>query len=326
MKQMRVSHYFEFEDKITGGIRESVRHQRKALEKQGIEYTTEPDLEADILHINLAGPRSVYYARKASKKGVPVVMHTHVTAEDFGESFRFSNTLAYPLKPYLKWAYSHADRLICPSEYNRGVLEDYTDTSKTVITNGWDQEKLEGFNDLREEYLEKYDLEPPVVFLVGHVLKRKGLDDFVETAEGNPDLDFAWFGPLDRELKGRETKKLIDNSPDNCTFTGYIDDVRGAFAAGDIFFFPTNEENEGIALLEAMGCGKPLLIKDIETFDWLEDGEECIKVREDFSKGLEELRDSDTRERLGKNAKKRSQEFTLEKVGENLEKLYADLV
>jgi len=67
-------------------------------------------------------------------------------------------------------------------------------------------------------------------------------------------------------------------SPRNCTFTGYIDDIRGAFAAGDIFCFPTHEENEGIALLEAMAAGKPVLVRDIETFSWLADGEDSLKV------------------------------------------------
>lgn len=334
---MKVSHYFEWEDTITGGQSQSVKNQRKILDRQGIEYTTEPDLDADILHLNNMGPKSVYYARKAQKKNIPVVIHTHQTAEDFKNSFAFSNILSKPMKPYLKYAYSLADMLICPSEYNRETIDGYTDTSKTVISNGFDREKLEGFEskELREEYLERYDLEPPVVFNVGHVIKRKGLESFIETAREMPDTSFVWFGYLnptggdsliDNLMKSRDTKKLVESSPDNCTFTGYIEDIRGAFAAGNIFFFPTKNENEGIALLEAIGCGKPPVIKDIETFEWLEDGENCLKSEDNFKEEIEKLQDPEMRERIGGNARKRSREFELEQVGEKLEEVYRNLV
>ncbi|MFB6143904.1 MAG: glycosyltransferase family 4 protein [Candidatus Nanohaloarchaea archaeon] len=332
---MRVSHYFEWEDSITGGHSQSVKNQRKIMDRRGIDYTTEPDLSADILHLNNMGPKSLYYARKAKERGVPVVIHTHQTAEDFRNSFAFSNIIAKPMKPYLKYAYSLADRLICPSEYNRETLEDYTGVEKTVISNGFDPEKLEGREELRGEYLDRYDLEPPVVFNVGHVIKRKGLETFVETAREMPELDFVWFGYLnpmgsgstvDRLLKSRETRKLVENSPDNCTFTGYIEDVRGAFAAGDIFFFPTRNENEGIALLEAMGCGKPPVVRDIETFEWLENGRNCLKAGDDFTAALEEMKDRERRNEIGQAAKESSEDFTLEAVGDELVELYRELV
>ncbi|MFB6203640.1 MAG: glycosyltransferase family 4 protein [Candidatus Nanohaloarchaea archaeon] len=331
---MRISHYFEWEDQITGGHAQSVKNQRKILDRRGIDYTTEPDLDADILHLNNMGPKSVYYAKKARERGIPVLVHAHQTAEDFRESFFLSNLLAVPLRPYLEYAYSLADHLICPSEHNREVMEGYSDAEKTVISNGFDPDKLEGFQDLREEYLDRYDLEPPVVFCVGHVIKRKGLEKFIETARQMPELDFAWFGyinpmgegALGSVLQSRDTKKLVEESPDNCTFTGYIEDVRGGFAAGDIFFFPTKNENEGMALLEAMHCGKPVVVRDIETYTWLEDGKDCLKAEEDFTGELEELKDEERREKLGERARDVSRQFRLENVGDRLVELYRDVL
>ncbi|MFB1062542.1 glycosyltransferase family 4 protein [Natrinema sp. H-ect4] len=326
---MKISHYFELEAHVTGGIHESVVHQRKMLDRLDLTYTTEPTLEADVFHCNLMGPRSVWYATRARRRNIPVIAHTHVTAEDFGESFRFTNALAKPLKPYLRWAYGLADALVCPSEYNRRLLETYTDVPTTVISNGVDREKLAGFESLEAEYRERYDLESPTVFLVGHVIKRKGLETFVELARRLPELDFAWFGPLDLSLKGRETTRLIEESPANCTFTGYIDDIRGAFAAGDIFCFPTHEENEGIALLEAMAAGKPVLVRDIETFSWLADGEDSLKVSgagvDGFEATLERLTDAELRDRLGSNAARRSEEFSLETVAKQYQSLYQEV-
>jgi glycosyltransferase involved in cell wall biosynthesis len=203
---------------------------------------------------------------------------------------------------------------------------------------------------LEAEYRDRYDLDPPTVFMVGHVIKRKGLATFVETAHRMPDVDFVWFGPVDRSLKGRETKRLVDEAPANCTFTGFVDDIRGAYAAGDVFCFPTHEENEGIALLEAMAAGKPLVVRDIETFSWLDDGEECLKVGdaedgasgadaedaadldapgdnvEGFVEAIDALRDADRRSELGGRAAERSEAFSLDAIADRYRSLYADLV
>lgn len=332
---MEVSHYFEWEESITGGHARSVKNQRKILEQRGISYSTEPDLTADILHLNNMGPKSIYYARKARKKDISVVIHAHQTAEDFKESFAFSNILAKPMKPYLKYAYSLADHIICPSEHNKDVIQNYTDKPKTVISNGFDMSKLESYESLRQEYLDRYDLEPPVVFCVGHVIKRKGLASFIEAARQMPDTDFVWFGylnptggdsVLDNLMKSRSTKKLVENSPENCQFTGFIEDVRGAFAAGDIFFFPTKNENEGMALLESMACGKPPVVRDIDTFQWLEHGENCLKSEEDFEEQIRKLENEEKREYIGSNAEEKSREFRLEKIGDELVGLYEKLM
>jgi len=330
--RMRVSHYFEWGEYITGGHAQSVRNQRAILDRAGIAYTTDPTVDADVLHLNNMGPRSIYHAKRARRAGVPVLVHAHQTAEDFEGSFRLSNVLAKPLRPYLECAYSHADHLVCPSEYNREVMEEYADAPKTVISNGFDPDRLEGFSDLRAEYLDRYDLDPPVIFNLGHVIERKGLKAFVETARRMPDLDFAWFGYLnpaggriDALLKSRETRRLVDAAPENCTFTGYIEDPRGAFAAGDVFFFPTKNENEGMALLEAMSCGKPPVVRDIPTFEWLEDGTDCLKAEAEFTEPIERLLDPDLRAEIGARAAEKSGAFTLDAVGDDLVALYRRL-
>lgn len=327
---MKVSHYLEGERQITGGIRTSVRHQRAMFDRCGIAYTTDPTLDADVLHCNLPGPRSLWYARRARKQGMPVVMHSHVTAEDFGDSFRFSNTLARPLRWYLSRAYDLADRIVCPSTYNERLITECTATETTVISNGVDREKFDGIEPLTPVYRDRYDLDGTVVFLVGHVFKRKGLQTFVELARRLPSMTFVWFGPLDLSLKDRETKRLIENSPPNCRFTGYIEDIRGAYAAGDIFCFPTHEENEGIALLEALTAGKPVVIRDIESFAWLEDEKECLKVSTDsvggFETALHRLENKTLCRRLGSNARERSEEFGLSALASRYESLYEEII
>jgi glycosyltransferase involved in cell wall biosynthesis len=335
---VRVSHYFEWEGQITGGHAQSVQNQRTMLSRAGVEYTTSPDLSADLLHLNNMGPRSAYHARRARDRGVPVLAHAHQTAEDFRESFALSNRLAPALRPYLSWAYGLADHLICPSEHTARVLDDYCDTPRTVVSNGFDPAKLDGADDpdLRATYLDRYDLDPPVVFMVGHVIERKGLAAFVETARRMPETDFAWFGYLnpgggtvDRLLRSRTTTRLVRESPENCTFTGYVDDVAGAFAAGDVFYFPTKNENEGMALLEAMATGAPPVVRDIETFEWLDDGETALKAADvdGFVDALRRLLDDPARRAaVGSAAAAESERYELDAVADDLLAVYDDLL
>ena len=329
---MLVSHYFEWEAYITGGHAQSVSNQRTILERNDIAYTTSPTVDADLLHLNNMGPRSVLAARRARRADVPVLIHGHQTAADLRDSFRFFNAIAAVARPYLARAYSLGDRIIAPSAHTRDVLDSYTDVPKTVVSNGFDPAKLVGADDpaLRAEYRERYDLEPPVVFMIGHVIERKGLRTFVETARAMPDVEFVWFGYLnpgggtvDRLLRRRETTTLVQESPENCTFTGYVEDIRGAFAVGDVFFWPSHNENEGMALLEAMATGAPPVIRDIPTYGWLADGEHCLKADSDFIEPLRRLcRDAEERDRIGENATTKAAEFTLEAVAEDLLSAY----
>ena len=325
---MYVSHYFEWEAAVTGGHYQTVQNQRRVLDDHGVAYTTDPDPTADLLHLNNMGPRSVIAAVRARRRDTPVLVHTHQTAEDFEESFAFSNLLAKPLRPYLAFAYGLADHLVCPSEYTSREIADYADAPRTVISNGFDADRLAGHDDpdLRREYLDRYDLEPPVVFNFGHVIERKGLSAFVETARQMPETEFVWFGylnptggRLDAVLQSADVRQTVRDAPDNCTFTGYVEDPRGAFAAGDVFFFPTKNENEGMALLEAMSCGHPPVVRDIPTFEWLTDGEDCLKATTPagFADALAALLDDpDRRATGGERAAAATEPYRLAAVGE----------
>jgi len=263
---MKVSHYFEFEDHVTGGIHESVVHQRKMLDREGIEYTTEATLDADVLHCNLMGPRSVWYAKRASDRGIPVVAHTHVTAEDFGDSFRFTNALAKPLKPLLEPGVSTRRRaglsLRVQPRRDRGVHR-HSDDRHLERRRPREARRLRVAGGRVPRALRSVPADR---------LPRRARDQ----AEGVGDVR----RPRPRTTptstsRGSAARPLLKRPRDHPAHRGvarelHVHRVRrrhsGAFAAGDVFLFPTHEENEGIALLEAMTAGKAVVVRDIETF------------------------------------------------------------
>ncbi|WP_332898550.1 glycosyltransferase family 4 protein [Haladaptatus sp. CMSO5] len=347
---MRALNYLELESALArSGIGTATDQQRAALEQTDVEVITSPWVggnvdrglrsvlyggplleSVDVVHLNTIGPVSLALARHAKSKGIPLILHAHTTGEDFAESFRGSNLAAPILARYLTWFYSQADLVLCPSEFTKDILESYPVTAPIrPITNGVDIDALEGHEELREEYRDRYDLSGMVVFAVGSVFERKGLTTFCELAE-ETDYDFAWFGTYDTGPQASATvTEWVNNPPENVTFTGWVEDIRGAYGAGDVYLFPTKNENQGIAVLEAMACGKAVVIRDIPVFsEFYTHGEDCLKcsTHAEFRAALDRLAtEPDLRERLGENARQTAADHGLDRVASELLTIYRDV-
>lgn len=356
---MRVLHYLELESRLDrSGISTAVDHQRRALRDQGVEVLTrplgdaaldeavrgldalvtegtdagmDPVVDYDLLHVSTIGPVSLALTEHARRRGRPVVANAHTTREDFAGSFRGSELVGPALEAYLRRYYSRADLVVCPSEYTRGVLESYPVTAPIrPITNGIDLESMDGYEALREEYRDRYDLSGTVVFSVGNVFERKGVAEFCEVAR-RTDHEFAWFGHYDTGPQASKTvRELTSDPPDNVTFTGWIEDKRGAFAAGDVMLLPADVENQGLVVLEAMATNTPVVLSDIPVFrEFFTDEEDCL--RRDSVAGYVEAvdrlaADPDLRERLGANGRATAEEHSLDRVGERLAATYRELL
>ena len=346
---MRALNYLELEGPIErSGIATAARQQRQALEDAGVEVVTSPWGEGgrlsrlggavtgrrigtvDVAHCHLFGPGSVAVARHARCRDVPLVLHAHTLRENTTGSWRGAELVAGPLERYLRWFYSRADLVLAPSDWAIERLREYpVDVPMESITNGVDVDALAGFEDLREPARERYDIDGTVVFAVGNVFERKGLSTFCELALAT-EYDFVWFGPYDRgPHASAAVRRWTGDPPENVQFTGWVDDVRAAYAAGDVYCFPTWSETQGLTALEAMACGKAVVLRDLPVFrEYFTDGEDCLMCSdfEAFRDAIDRLAgDPELRERLGAAGRETAAEHSLERVGERLVEVYEGL-
>ena len=274
----------DYKDLAKSGIGTAILHQEKILKESGIPYTTDENDDYDIVHINGVYPKSLAFAKKCKKRGKKVIYYAHSTEEDFRDTFKFSNILSKVYKKWLIHCYKTGDVIITPTEYSKGLIENYGVKKKIFpISNGielsiYDRKKANGIA-FRKKY--DYTKDDKVIMSVGLFFERKGLLDFLELARIFPNYKFIWFGHLDFKYIPKKISSAIKNKPENVLFPGFVksDELRDAYVGSDIFVFLTREETEGIVLLEALALKTPTIINDIPIYEYLEDGKNIYKSK-----------------------------------------------
>jgi len=124
---------------------------------------------------------------------------------------------------------------------------------------------IPAFYDLCQEVRGK-----PFLLFLGRIHPKKGpdllLDAFTSAiAQANPDLHLVMAGP-DSGNWSDELHKRVEASGfgERVHWTGMLrgEPKWGAFAASEAFILTSHQENFGIAVAEALACGKPVLISD----------------------------------------------------------------
>ena len=314
------------------GVGQAARHQRAALERTGVSVVEDWQPRADVIHINTVLPCSFRAARRARRKGIPVIWYGHSTEADFRHSFVGSDLLAPLFKRWLCLCYNQADLILTPTPYAASILRGYgLRPPVQPLSNGVDTDFFAPDPARRLAFRQAYGLKDTdrAVISVGHFLERKGILDFIALARRMPDVWFFWFGYTDPALVPRKIRKAMAAAPDNVSFPGFLSQeaLRDAYCGADAFLFCSHEETEGIVVLEALACGTPTLLRDIPVYqDWLTDGVNVWKGR-DLVRLEEKLRGILTKQLpdLTGAGRRVAEARSLPRIGQALQQFYATL-
>jgi len=189
--------------------------------------------------------------------GQPHIMHVHAT--EFDRSGDSTNQQVYDME---KRGMEHADRVIAVSEFTkRNIIKHYgiAEWKIDVVHNAVDKEV--------KAYQRKHFIghEDKVVLFLGRMTMQKGPDYFLKMARRVLDkmnhvkFVMAGDGDMMEQIIHMALGLGIER---NVLFTGFLKgkEIAQAYGAADLYVMPSVSEPFGIAPLEAISHGTPVLI------------------------------------------------------------------
>ncbi|MGZ4923319.1 MAG: glycosyltransferase family 4 protein [Halobacteriota archaeon] len=281
------------------------------------------------MHAHTFGPIALLLALFHKALHKTVILHAHTTPQDVANSYFASNVVSICLKGYLHLYYNLADICIVPSKHTKNVLVKTLKIKRRieVISNGIDLNLYVCNKKSAAQFKKQYALDDrPVVLSLGLVFLRKGIVDFVTVAKRLPHFKFIWVGRIVTwPFFPRAARKVIATAPKNVLFTGRVSSVCEALSAAKVFVFPSYEENQGIAVLEAAACGLPLILRDLPVYSDFFDRQNCFKFTtvEGLEAAIKELiKNESIAQALGENAQKTVQIHDVQVLSKKLLQVY----
>jgi glycosyltransferase involved in cell wall biosynthesis len=221
---------------------------------------------ADLVHLHTFGSQ-VIGTRAALRCGVRVLRTEH-------SSRVYTDAACWP---FSRWSLARADAVVAISQHIRQVVlsRDPSVGGRVVlVSNGVDTSRFAPRPARPKRPIARG---PSAFAIVGRLERRKGVDLALEALSRVP------MATLDIVGDGQERNALMRQAEalgvvSRVRFHGHVDDTRHVLADADAALSSSREEGLGIALLEAMAMGKPVValpvggipefVKDEET-GWL---------------------------------------------------------
>lgn len=213
--------------------------------------------------------------RALHETGIPYFAQTHGMLDPWFKH-------AYPIKHLIKWLYwpwtdyrvlrdARAVIFTCEQERIKARESFWLYKANELVTpigiaapQGDPYRQSELFFSRHPETRKKR-----LILFLGRIHQKKGcdilIDAFANLAIRHNDLQLVFAGPgqddLVTQLKAQAANHQLH---ERITWAGMLSgDLKwGAFHAADIFALPSHQENFGIAVVEAMACGLPVLISN----------------------------------------------------------------
>ncbi|MET9909139.1 glycosyltransferase [Streptomyces sp. NPDC006476] len=212
----------------------------------------------DLVHAHSA--KAGLAGRLAVRGRVPTVFQPHAWSFEAVDGCMAALALRWE-----RWGARWASRVVCVSEAERatgaraGIAAHWA-----VVPNGIDPGRFHpaAVDTVRAALLPDVDAAAPLVVCVGRLCRQKGQDVLLD----------AWYAVQDRVPEARlvlvgdgpDHDELRSRAPESVVFAGAVPDAAPWYQAADLVVLPSRWEGMALAPLEAMACGRPVVLTDVD--------------------------------------------------------------
>jgi glycosyltransferase involved in cell wall biosynthesis len=266
----------------------------------------------DLIHVVnpfILGPGGIYYARRLK---VPLVASYHTNVATYARYYNLG-LLVNATRWWTRLLHNRAAINLCTSETTMDYLLEEGIKRVRLWPQGVDARR---FHPARasEEWRERLSAGHPsdrLLLYVGRLAPEKGIGRLKVVLREVPETRLAIVGhgparsDLEREFAGTPT-----------VFTGLLqgEDLASAYASADAFLFPSTTETLGIAMLEALASGLPVVAaRGAASHEVVSEGENGLLYEADTASSLvatirELFSDDEAREALARGARATAEE------------------
>lgn len=278
----------------------------------------------DLVHVHLF-PAQLYVplARTLSRREFRLITTEHSTHNRRRKKM---------FRPVDEWMYRQYDLVACISEGVRQALKNWLRSRVPrleVVLNGIPLVETCTVTPLTRTTLTGSESDDLIVVMVGAFTEQKDQSTIIRAIAQVPGLQLVLVG--DGPLRADSEKVAREFSvQDRVRFLGWRSDVPRILAAADIYVQSSHWEGFGIAALEAMAAGLPVVVSNVDGLREVV-GRSGLLFEPGNAEQLAALlrklaADSALRTRLGQEARVRSKRFAIESTAERYVKLYEELV
>ena len=216
-----------------------------------------------------------YAARKAFEGRRPYLVFAHGMLDPYFKR-------AFPFKHFKKWVYwllvehwvlrgayrvlftNIEEEKLARQSFSLNQWSDHVVPIGATFPPGDDGDRKQTFLSLFPQLRGRRYL-----LFLGRIDRKKGcdllIDAFVQVASTDPDLHLVMAGPDEQQWRTElERAAFKADLASRVHWTGMLTGAEkwGAFLAAEAFVLPSHQENFGVAVAEAMACGKAALLSD----------------------------------------------------------------
>jgi glycosyltransferase involved in cell wall biosynthesis len=202
-------------------------------------------LMPDAIHLATEGPLCVAARRWCLRNGFPFSTAYHTQFPDYVSAR--SGVPAEWIWRYIKWFHAPSYRILAATPSIRQSLIDHGLAQVTPWGRGVD---LERYHPGLAPHPVIAGFEGPIQLYVGRVAVEKNIEAFLSTTHPGTKV-VVGDGPARVALEAKHPEVRFMGSM-------FGEELASAYAAADVFVFPSRTDTFGLVMIEALACGTPV--------------------------------------------------------------------